>query len=249
MTANLRSLCKIGGVAALLAAILFRRNLAAEYFLLRGMGLFSAGPTVLPVAAIDWFSVLQTNRFLGLTLLNLFDLVNYGLVALIFLGLYAALRQVNKSYMLLAMMLTLVGVAVYFASNQAFAMLSLSDQYAAATSDAQRNILLAAGQALLAIQNTGAAYGPGLYLSFLFVNLGGVIIAVVMLRSTIFGRITAWSGILANVLALGYYVTLIFAPAMSFIPISLAAPCLLVWYIRIGVKLLRLGSGVSIEAM
>jgi hypothetical protein len=47
-----------------------------------------------------------------------------------FLALYAALRRANKSYMAIAMTLGFVGIAVYFASNTAFSMLSLSDQYA-----------------------------------------------------------------------------------------------------------------------
>ena len=123
-------------------------------------------------------------------------------------------------------------------------MLSLSGQYAAATTDAQRTMFLAAGQALLAIQNSGAAYGNGIYISFLLVNVGGLIIAVVMLQSRVFGKVAAWSGILANVLELGYYVTLIFAPSLSAIPLSAAALFLLVWYILIGIKLLRLGFGV-----
>ena len=241
-TGNMKTLYQVGGVAALLAALLFRRNLAAEYMLLRMMGVFQTGPRALPVSALDWFSVLHNYRLIGLTLLNLFDIVNYGLVALIFLGLYAALRQVNRGAMTLALVLTWVGAAVYFASNQAFAILSLSEQYAAAGMEAQRNLLLAAGQALLAIQNSSAAYGNGIYISYLLVNLGGLISAAVMLHSRVFGKFTAWCGILANVFGLGYYVTFLFAPAWSAIPISIGAVFLLIWYILIGIKLLRLGS-------
>jgi hypothetical protein len=207
------------------------------------MGVFRAGPGAVPVSALDWFSVLHNYRLIGLTLLNLFDIVNYGLVALIFLGLYAALRRINRGAMTLAMLLTAIGVAVYFASNQAFAMLSLSDQYAGAASQAQRDLFLAAGQALLAIQGSGATYGNGIYISYLLVTLGGLISATVMLRSRVFGKFTAWCGILANVFGLGYYLTFNFSLTLSAIPISIAAVFLLVWYILTGIKLLRLGSG------
>ena len=68
-----------------------------------------------------------------------------------------------------------VGIAAYFASNQAFAMLSLSDQYAAATTDVQRSTFLAAGEALLAIHNPGTIYqGTGIYLSLFLVVLAGL---------------------------------------------------------------------------
>ena len=137
------------------------------------MGIIRSGPQAFPGNAADWFTLLRTYPLIGLTFLNLFDVVNYALVGLIFLGLCPALFRVNKSAMTLAMALTFVAVAVYFASNQAFALLSLSDQYAVATTDVQRSGLLAAGQALLAIHNSGANYGNGPYVSFLFVNLAG----------------------------------------------------------------------------
>jgi hypothetical protein len=91
-------------------------------------------------------------------LLNVFDMVNYALVGLMFLALYGALRRANQSAMVVATASGLVGIAVTFASNQAFSMLSLSNQYAAATTEGQRSMLLAAGEGLLAINNPGAIY-------------------------------------------------------------------------------------------
>jgi len=238
-----KTLYRLGGIAALLAAIVFRRNLAEEFMLFRQLGIFHSGPRALPNTVMDWYSILHNYRLIGLTFLNLFDMVNYALVGLIFLGLDAVLRRVNRSCMRLATVLVLVAVAVYFASNQAFALLSLSDQYAAAATDAERSELLAAGQALLAVHNSGANYGHGIYVSYLFVNLAGLIAATVMLRSRVFGKVAAYTGILANIFGLGYYLTQMFAPALSVIPISAAAPLLLVWYILIGRKLLQLGWG------
>jgi hypothetical protein len=51
--------------------------------------------------------------------------------------------------MTIALALGLLGVAAYFASTAAFEILSLSNQYAAATTAAQKSTLLAAGQVLL----------------------------------------------------------------------------------------------------
>jgi hypothetical protein len=239
-------LCRVGGVAALVAALIFRRNLAAEYLLLRGTGIITSGPTALPTSVPDWFSVLHDNRLVGLTLLNLFDVVNYALVGLILLGLYAALRQTRASSATLALIIGIVGVAVYLACNQAFALAALSDQYAAATTDADRSMFLAAGQALLAVQSSGAAYGNGFFASFFCVELAGLIMAVIMLHSRLFGRIAAYFGILANAFGLAYYVFQNTVPALTAISLSLSAVCLLIWYIVIGVKLLRLQSNGQI---
>jgi hypothetical protein len=235
-----KSLYKVGSVAALIAAVIFRRNLDAEWMLLRGAGLFHVGPATPPDTVLEWFALLQQYRVLGLTLLNFFDLVNYALVGLIFLALYAALRQVHRSLMTLAAVLSFLGIAIYFASNQAFSMLSLSNQYAAATIESQKAMYLAAGQAVLAIHNNNQ--GMGLYMSLLLVSIAGLIIASVMLRSKIFSRGTAYVGILANVFGLGYYLVLGIAPAWVFIPLSLSAPFLLIWYLLIGRQLWKISS-------
>lgn len=234
--------CKLGGAAALIAALVFRRNWSAEYMLFRLTGIIGSGPTTAPATVSGWFDLLHEMPLVGLTLLNLFDVVNYGLVGLIILGLYAALKIEQPGVSLLALVLGLTGVAIYFASNQAFAMLWLSDQYAVAP-EAERASLLAAGQALLAIQNGNADYGNGFYLSYLSVNLAGLLLAILMLKSPVFGRLAGWVGIIANGLGLSYYIGLLISPLMQAILVPAAAPFHLVWYLLIGWRLLRPRAG------
>ncbi len=124
-----KALFLAGAIAALVAVLFFRRNCGAELTQFNGIGLFNV-PETPPTTALELFSLLQKDRFVGLALLDLFDLVNYALVGLIFLALYGPLRHVHKSAMVVATSFGLVGIAVYFASNQAFSMLSLSDRYA-----------------------------------------------------------------------------------------------------------------------
>jgi hypothetical protein len=236
-----KSLYRVGGVAALIAGILFRRNIAAE------IGLFSHYTP--PVTVSNWFALLQSNRLLGLAFLNIFDLVNYALVGLMFLALYAVLKRANKSAMAIATTLGFVGIAVYFASNTAFSMLSLSDQYAAATTEVQRTMLLAAGQAMLAINrfsSPGAHPGAGGYLSLLLIAVAGMITSVVMLRSAVFNRVTAYVGILASAFDLAYCLAYAFVPAadsdllaICFIPA--AGLFLMIWHIMVGWRLYQLG--------
>jgi hypothetical protein len=242
-----KSLYRIGAAAALIAVVFFRRNLGAELVGFRGFGIIEVLAT-LPSSASDWFALLQGNRLLGLALLNVVDLVNYALVGLIFLALYGALRRASKSAMSIATTTGLVGIGVYFASNQAFSLLSLSDRYAAATTEAQRYAFLAAGEALLAINNPGVLYqGTGSYVSLLFVLLAGLIISIVMLRSGVFSRTTAYAGILANGFGLSYFVALAFVPTIYAWPTILSAPFRVVWYVLIARKLLQLGSGAVEE--
>lgn len=135
-------LYRIGGVAALLSGLLFRRN--------RGVEIELFVPQSYPVTVDGWYTLLQDDRLLGLGYLDVFDLVNHVLVGVMFLALYVLLWRVSKSYMTIATVFTWVGITVYFVSNAAFSMWALSEQYAAATSEAERTLLLAARQALLA---------------------------------------------------------------------------------------------------
>ncbi|OHD74027.1 MAG: hypothetical protein A2177_14595 [Spirochaetes bacterium RBG_13_68_11] len=236
-----KGLFRVGGAAALIAAILCRRNLGAEIALLRTIGILRFDYATNPGNIMEWFTLLGSHPLIGLTMLNLFDLINYGLVGLIVLALYPALRRGRESVMAIAAALCCVAVVTYFATNQAFTMLSLSRQFTAATTDAQRDLLLSTGQAVLAMSYGNAYEGEGLYVSFLLVSLAGLMISAVMLRSRIFGRGTAVVGILANAFGLVYYPALVAAPGIIALPISISSVFLLIWYILTGLKLLRLG--------
>lgn len=240
--ATWRTLYITGGVAALLAVFVFRRNLGAELGLLSNLGIINGVPTTPLISAIDWFNLLQDNRLVGLTLLNFFDLVEYAMLGLIFLALYVALRRTYQSAMLIATISGLIGITVYFASNQAFAMLALSERYTSAVTDMQRSMYLAAGEALLATNNPNTIYqGTSIYVSYFLVLFAGLIISVVMLRSDIFGRATAVLGILANGIGLCYFITLAFAPAIYWIPHPISAPFRVIWYFLIALRLFKLG--------
>lgn len=242
-------LVRSGGVAALIAGVVFRRNLGVE------IALFSAQKQ--PDTVIGWFTLLQQHRLLGLAYLNLFDLVNYALVGMLFLALYAVLGQANKSGMTVALALGFVGIAVYGASNTAFSLLALSDHYVAAPSAAERDGVLAAGQALLALNrfsSPGAHPGAGGYLSLLLIAAAGMISSVAMLRSNLFSRATGYAGIVANGLDLAYCLAFAFVPgadrellAVSFIPA--AGLFLMVWHIMAGWRLYRLGAAAPKTAV
>ena len=61
------------------------------------------------------------------------------------------------------MIISLMGIIVFLTTNRAFALLDLSNQYTAATTDTQRSVLIAAGQALLSV---GRGHAPGSFMGF-----------------------------------------------------------------------------------
>lgn len=238
-----KALYRLGAIAALLALFVFRRNLGAELMAFHGFGLFLV-PETMPVSATEWFTLLQSNPFVGLALLEIFDLVEYALVGLMFLAVGVALWQSNRAMTLLAITSGLIGITVYFASNPALALFSLSEHYVAATNDAQRAMFLSAGESLLAIQNPGALHqGTAIYASLFLVLLSGLIISIVMWQCNVFSKITALTGILANGFMLTYCIFLVFEPALLVLPFVISAPFRVIWYFLIARKLFQLAKG------
>jgi len=230
-----------GGVAALLAVLFFRRFLAVELMTFNGFGVFDV-PATGPTTALGWFTLLEKDRLVGLILLGIVDLINYALVGLLFLAVYGALRKVNKIAMGMAILLSIVSISVYFASNQALGFLHLSQQFQAATSDVQRSMYLGTGEALSAnIQ------GTGWYVSLFLIYLAGLIIALVMLNSDVFNKVTAWTGVLANGFGLLLFPALIFTPDIAWLPPSLSAPFRVAWYVLIAIRLFKLAKNANKE--
>lgn len=191
-----------------------------------------------PSTVIGWFTLFQSNKLLGLLDMDLLLIVDQALTGLVLLALYVALKRANPSLMAIALALGLIGIATYFASGMAFNMLSLSDQYALAATEAQRSIFLAAGQATLTMW-AGTAFD----VSYILGGVALLLISVVMLRSTIFSKATAYAGIVLSVMML-------VPPTVGTIGLVLSLVSLvplIIWLIMIARRLLQLEASVSKE--
>jgi hypothetical protein len=220
-----KPLYRTGAVATLLAALLFRRNIGAEVSLFTGI-------EAIPNTVADWYALLQSSPFVGLSLLAFFDLLNYALVGVIFLALGAALWQVNQSATALALASGLVGVTLNLASNISLTMFSFSQRYATATSAAQRADLLAAGQSILAGNDPLAAIpGTGALVSLLLVALAGLLFSLVLLPSH---RATAILGLLASGCDLAYCLVFPLTPiAPVYLLLAAAGLFWMLWHLLV----------------
>jgi len=224
----------LGGVAAILAGLLFRRNLGVE------IALFS--PVKAPTSVNDWFSLLETHRLLGLVYLGIFDIVNYMLVGFMLLALSKVLWRFASGFTIIGLWLGFLGIANYTSSNTALSLLSLSNQYATAISEDHKRLLFSAGHALLSLNpfsSPGGYPGAGGYLSLLLVAAAGLIFSIIILRNKVFLPFTAYIGLAANGLDLMYCIAFLFVPAtftgrigLLFIPA--AGLLLMIWHIMIG---------------
>ena len=233
------SLLKVGGAAALLCALMYVITLVVY------VPANLASPP--PATVLEWFEVFEGSPVTGLFYLGLADVIIMLLWGPMALALYAVLKQTNQTWSLIATAFVFVGMAVFLATNTAFSMLSLSQEYVAATTEAEKSILLAAGQSMLAVtRGTGQ-----LYAGMQLVWLAGFVLSILMLRSETFSKATAWVGILGfgilvvGIIGGGHYTstgdyTAIQAAivAVQYIGGGLLS---LVWYILVGLRLWKLG--------
>ncbi len=70
--------------------------------------------------------------------------------------------------------------------------LELSHKYAASTTESQKTLLAAAGEAMLVRSSHGSL---GVFIGFVLFNIGGLMMSFIMLTGKIFNKVTAGMGI------------------------------------------------------
>jgi hypothetical protein len=176
------------------------------------------------------FQVLQSDRLGGLLALDVLLIASNVLGIVFFITLYVALRQVNPSYALIALVVGLCGAVMIFPARPIVELISLSDRHAVATSATEKAQYLAAGEALLA-QFNGTAFHANTFLGALSL----LISSLLMLRSGAFGKARAYVGIATNLA-----VCLFFLPVVGMYLLFLSLPGYLVWYVQLARSFFRL---------
>lgn len=232
--ANWESLYTLGAVSALLAVLFGVLEIVLTFL----PGGARVSPELLTVPL--WFERFQANPLLELRNLGLVNIFLTTFGVLLSFALFAAHRKVNSGLAGLALTISSIGAAIFFATNRCFSMLSLSNRYAAATDDAHRAALVAAGEAMLAV---GQSHTPGTFLAFALASLSGLFMTWVMLRGGVFSRVTASVGMVGFAFLLIFeicsdFVPVLFDTAMIFAIIGGIAS--MVWYIMVARRLFQL---------
>jgi hypothetical protein len=219
---------RAGGATALMVAVLLLGEIAVYVIFPR------------PETALEHFELFHENWLAGLLTLDLLGMISYLLLVPTILALYVALRRSGEAAMAVGTALFFVGIADFFATNTAFPVVALSQEYATATTDAERAAVLAAGQAMFALFNENA-----FLVSYVIVSAAWTMIAAVMVRSSLFGRANAYAGVLAGTAGIIAVVLEHLSPMLVAIAIPLyfaAIVFLLLWVVLVGRRLYRLGT-------
>ena len=199
---NWNRLLRLGGMAALGTVLVGIIEILIT---------FLPGGNVVSNTVFDWFALFERNPFMGLRNLGLLNIFFTALGIPTFFALYGAHRRADQTTAALAMIISLCGAAVFFATNRAFAMLDISNQYWLAGDEIQRAILAGAGQAMLSV---GQSHTPGTFIAFFLVEFAGLLMSIVMFNGKIFTKLNAIIGILSFTFMLVFEFCTSFVPAL-----------------------------------
>ena len=162
---------RLGGIASVVIALSIVFAIAA-YFIWPYKG------NTTSIEAI--FTLLQTDRLGGLISLDISMLLIAPINILMFLAIYAALRRVDESIALIALVLALIAVVLVIVCRPLIELTVLSDHYAAAIDPTEKLRYLAAGEVL-----RSSLDGTAWMMQTVFFMLAGLINCLLMLRTSV----------------------------------------------------------------
>jgi hypothetical protein len=220
-----KDLYRLGAISSILMAVAVLLAIVA-YFIWPYKGSFSSMENI--------FATLQADRLGGLISLDLSMLLIAPLNILVFLALYVVLKRVNESYALIALVVALIAIVLVIQARPLAELTILSDKFAAAVSEIEKNQALAAGEALHAYLD-----GTAWIMQTVFFMVAGLINSFLMLRTRLFSKATAWIGIIISLIGLGF-----FLPVIGILLLFLNTIGSVVWCILLARDFSRIGKNI-----
>lgn len=216
-----RDLYKAAGIAAIISEIVIILGLVTY-----AIWPYSPGTETTETILLN----LQSNPLGTLISLDLFLFIGNLFSILLFLALYISLKEVSESYALIVLVVGLMAVGFLIPARPLLELYALSGKYVVATTEVAKSHYLAAGEALLASFD-----GVGWFLNTLLGGLSLLASSVLMLRSKIYNKATAYTGIITNAM-----VCLFFIPVIGLLFLFLSVPGYMIWYFQLGRKFFEL---------
>ncbi len=190
-----------------------------------------------PKTVEECFLLLNENKLAGLLRLDILTVFTMPLYYIIFFSIYFAIKRSDQGMALFSTLLIFVGLTLYLSTASVFSYLNLSEKYATATTDLEKNQILAAGEAIF---SSDMWRGTSAFIGGLLLQTGALLISFLMLKSNVFSKITAYTGIFIYGLDLIHIIMALFLPVLSSILMVIAGTFYLLWFALVGFRLFSL---------
>ena len=161
-----------------------------------------------PVSEI--FTLLHNDRLAGLMSLELQMLLVQPVMVLTSFALYAALKQVNTLFALIALTLGIMGNVLMINARPVYELIYLSERYISTTSEILKTQYLTAGETYLALYE-----GTAFIAATVFISLAGLINAILMIKTRYFSKAVGALGAVSSILGISIFIPMV-GPALSF---------------------------------
>ena len=197
------------------------------------LGVLWPPPDFAPTAAVaeKMLQMAQTHPVRAFVTLDGLMVVDYLLLFVVYLGLYAALRDREPSLMALGTGLALMAITLYFTVNPSITMFVLAGQYSAGAADAA-GVVTAAQAALATFE------GTAFIVHYLVMGVAGILVSLAMLRGTTFSRATGVAGVLQGAMML---VPVTFGMLGLIFAVGSLIP-FIVWFVLVAIRLSRIAT-------
>lgn len=148
-----------------------------------------------PTNIADWFALFNDNWIIGLISFDFLYMLSMIASVFLYIALFFALFDTKKALSLFGLVIGLIGLTIYFSSNTSLEMLALSKQYINATTEHEKELLIASGQTLYLIWK-GTSYAVYYVLN----GIALVLFFLAMIKNTNFRKSTAYIGLTAGLL-------------------------------------------------
>jgi hypothetical protein len=197
-----------------------------------------------PSSPMGYFEMFQESRLQALLRLDFPTMIQLALWPITFMGILAIFRGTHAAYAALTAVLVLVGVTVALATHSGFSIIRISDQYALATTEAQRAQLAASAEAVISTDMWHSSAGV---LAGLFMQGGLAFISIVGLRSGRLSKGTAITGLVANGLDWIHVLVALVSPSLAATLLYVAGPAYLLWFPLLGRDLIKYGRQAKMQ--
>ena len=226
---------KFGAIAALAAML---ANLLDVLLGFGGTEMVTYGSK----SAVEWFAVYHESWFRGVYALGILNTVYMVAMLPVYFALVGAHLQKHAMAGALTIIIFITAMSIYISNNAAIPLLVLSNKYSLASTEMQRTILIAAGEAVL---SRGEDFTAGSFIPLFLSGLAALCISVVMLRGGIFGKVNAWIGIVGFTFLSLFTIIATFIPALYQLAFyllgSMGGLLALSWFALVARRLFQLG--------
>lgn len=235
MNKKYRSIIRTAGYASLIQFVLIISAMVVIGFV-----------GIRPETAEEAFEIFGRHPLLGLLKDELLIIIMLSLYFVTFSALWFILKDHKFTMTWWAVLMTFAATLWCIGNHSGFSLMHLSNLYHQTDDILIKEQMLAAAEAVIAkgMWHTTAAYFCGIFLQG-----AGIIISVAMIGHGGFRKVTIIAGILGNGFDLIQHVIHPFLPEIASVVIMFAGPFYFIWYIVLGLDLLKIGKQIPKEAI